>query len=88
MLNITNVKETAKGWYKEKETEIKAAATVVGVGLVGYVIGSKFTDLKTSIGLATMHGDGIIKFFDPVTGVEAKTSTEALQVMKNFYKKK
>jgi hypothetical protein len=86
MLNITEVKEKAKNWYEEKELEIKVTATFVGVALVSYVVGGKITDLQVEAGLQAMRADGVMKFFDPVTGAELKTTKEAVSMMKNLNK--
>lgn len=87
MLKIKDVKAKVKNLYEEHDVEIQAAVSVGACLLTGYIFGYKCSSINSAIGMATMHGDGILKFMDPNTGEEIKTSVEAAKVIKDFYKK-
>ena len=63
-----------KNWFKEYKEDIKTIGTVVGFGVIctgaGYLVGSKWTELKIAIGMQHFHDTGLMKFFDPRTNTE------------------
>lgn len=63
-----------KNWFEEHKEEIKIGAGIVGLGALctgaGYFVGSKLTELYMAIGLQHFHDTGLMKFFDPRTGIE------------------
>ena len=85
------MKEKMKNWYEENKETIKAEAVRVGwyaLGLgVGYFVGDKVSTYKINDGLNHVHEAGIIKFFDPTTGLEV-TTREAINVMNRELSKK
>ena len=79
------LKDKIKFWYKKNEKGIKEElAAICGTCLllgVGYCIGSKVTQFAVYNGMVNYRDKGVIKFFDPATGLEAKTLDEASKIL-------
>ncbi len=72
-------------WFKEHEQEfIGAGIALVGFG-VGYYISGKAFDWRISYSLTRLTNDGILKFFDPTTGLEVGVD-EACKIAIQKYK--
>lgn len=86
-MEMNNMKE----WYNGHKNEIKSEVVkmvyyVVGFGF-GYFAANKIAGYRTTVGLASFHDDGIIKFYNPSTGLEVDTIKEVNDVVKKFYSK-
>ena len=82
-------KRTFKEWREDNKDLIDKIAGVVYIaGFIGlgYVVGGRITELSVDNGLERCHNLGIIKFFNPSTGLEVNPN-EALNVMKEFVNK-
>jgi len=79
-----------KVWFEEHKDEIAKEAIrvswyLLGLG-VGYFVGNKLSEWKMGYGLAGLHNDGIMKFFDPAKGIEVGID-EARNISKRMYNK-
>lgn len=74
--------EKIKDWFEEHEMSItKWCAYTVGFSF-GYVAGKRILTTRVATGLEVAHAIGVIKFFDPSTGVEVKDLTKVVKVLK------
>lgn len=66
--------EKAKTWFGEHKDKVASGMMQIGESLFifgfGYVVGRKILEFKIDNGLAVAHHAGVIKFFDPKTGLE------------------
>lgn len=78
-----------KVWLKEHKNEIaKEAMDIVKITAclgIGYFMGSKITELQIGYGLDRVHRDGLVKFFNPSTGLEVSMQ-EINKIMSDKYK--
>lgn len=80
------MKDELKTTIKAVWDEVKMPVIVVGTAVGGYVVGYKYAAFLTDLGIDILNKGGVIKFFDPETGLEVH-GDEALKVIKNFNKK-
>lgn len=63
-----------KEWYRDNKDDIKQKAVIVGcttAGLsVGWILGRKYSSTVFGINMFTANADGVLKFFNPETGLE------------------
>lgn len=82
-------KNRIKRWFDEHKNEIRAEAVRVvwyafGFG-VGYFVCDKISEYSHGLHLQTLHADGIVKFFDPSSGLEVDVE-KAVEIAKKIYK--
>ena len=82
-------KSKAAIWLEEHKDEVKTLAMRIcwlGIGLgVGCVATNYVSDLKVGAGLWRLHDEGIIKFFDPSSGLEVGVD-KAIEITKKLPK--
>lgn len=82
-------KNKIKRWFDEHKNEIKAEAVRVGWYAFGFCVGyflcDKISEYSHGSGLRTLHEDGIIKFFDPSSGLEVDVE-KAVEIAKEIHK--
>ena len=78
-----------KVWFDEHKNEIKTEAiriTYYALGLgIGYFVGDKICGHRMNSGLMIIHNAGIIKFFNPSTGLEVDYK-DAVSIIDQFSK--
>lgn len=70
-----------KRWFEERKDGLIRGACVFGACLATAFITNKVSTVRCAISLKDMHDEGIIKFFNPSTGLEVNV-TEACEVVK------
>lgn len=86
MMDMAKQKQQLKEWFNKNKEQVKAFAIVTGVGISSYILGASINNLKCTGGIQSMRADGVIKFFDPETGLEVKTTKDACNVMAKINK--
>ena len=76
-------------WFDEHKDEIKTSALRLcwlglGIGL-GCVATNYISDLKVGGGLYRLHDEGVVKFFDPSSGLEVGIE-KAVEIAKKLPK--
>lgn len=78
-----------KSWVKDHKEDIKDVMKVVIPFTVGFYIGgrayTKIVEYSTARGFEALHGDGIIKLFDPSTGTEIGVTQACELVNKKYF---
>lgn len=82
-------KGKAKRWFDEHKNEIKSEAVRVAwyaFGFcVGYFVCNKISDYRVGAGMYALHEDGIIKFFNPSSGIEVDVN-KAIEIAQQMHK--
>lgn len=79
-------KDKVKGWFKRNGDAVVACAIISGVVVGSFILGEKYSQLSTAMGLEKFHKDGYIKLWDPSSNTEV-TIEESIKLLKDNYSK-
>ena len=82
--------EKIKAWFEEHKKAIGDNAVrifwyALGLG-VGYFVTDRISDIQVGCGLEKLANQGILKFFDPSTGLEVSVD-KAVEIAEKLNKK-
>ena len=75
-----------KEWFKRNGDAVVVCAIISGVVVGSFILGEKYSQLTSAIGLEKFHKDGYIKLWDPSTNTEV-TIEESIKLIKDNYSK-
>lgn len=77
-------------WYEENKEEIKSklvkGVCIIGGFISGSIVATKVANMNHKLGMAALHNDGLVKYFNPSTGQEI-SPYEISDVAREFYSK-
>lgn len=81
-------KKTSKlrAWWNRYKYHIQAFGICAALYGGGVCVGNYISNYQQSVGTLRLHDKGIVKYFDPDTGMEVNIE-EACEVVKRVFKK-